>query len=240
MEIDFAIVYWGLTRSTKKVYESHISLIQNILKQDSKTFKIFMHTWQTKDNKQKVWENVIQQPIDYDEYKLLLPDVYQIDNQEDFLASVNMDNFFYKHIWQRIGHCRQGEWLPGLVTNHICALESMKRGFSLVEKCMKDGVLFKHIMFVRPDVMIHNKFPLHQIVSNKINIPNCEHHEGYNDKFAVMNYEHAQLYAKRIDEIAEFRKHHGRIVSEKYTKFIIDKYRIPVNMVDFHFSIVRP
>jgi hypothetical protein len=234
MEVDFAIVYWGLTRSTKAVYTSHIELIQNILKKNSKTFKIFMHTWKTKDNKQSIWETIIDQPIDYDEYKLLRPDVYQIDNQETFLESVNMNKFFYKHV------PKYKEWAPGLVKNHVCALESMKRGFLLVEKYMSYGVSFKNIMFVRPDVMICNEFPLHQIVSDKINIPNFDHYGGYNDRFAVMNYKNALVYAKRIDELAAFRKNHGRIVSEHYTKFIIDKYRIPVNMIGFDFIIVRP
>ena len=35
MEFDFAILYWGLTRSTKKVYKSHINRIFNVLKKNN-------------------------------------------------------------------------------------------------------------------------------------------------------------------------------------------------------------
>ena len=41
-----------------------------------------------------------------------------------------------------------------------------------------------------------------------------------------MNYKNACLYGKRIDEIVDFRKHNGRIVSEKCLKFIINKYKL--------------
>jgi hypothetical protein len=55
-----------------------------------------------------------------------------------------------------------------------------------------------------------------------------------------MNYKNALIYGKRIDELAEYRKSNGRIVSEKYVKFIVNKYKIPVNLIDFNFNIIRP
>ena len=54
MQYDFAIVYFGLTRSTKKVYKSHIDNIFNQLKHYNLNYKTFMHTWKTNDNKQRV------------------------------------------------------------------------------------------------------------------------------------------------------------------------------------------
>jgi hypothetical protein len=87
-----------------------------------------------------------------------------------------------------------------------------------------------------------NNLPIHHIINNinEISIPNFDNCEGYNDRFAIMNYSNACLYGKRINEIIEFRKNNGRIVSEKYLKFIINKYKIPVNLIDFNFDIIRP
>jgi len=242
MEFDFAIIYFGLTRSTKKVYKSHIDNIFNVLKQNQLTYKTFMHTWKTKDNRQTVWDKIIPQEIDYDEYKLLEPAVYKIDKQEDYTQNMNMDDFFYKDVWDTKGHCGEGEWLPGLILNHLCALESKKRGLEMVEESMQTGNKYKYIMFIRPDCLIKDELPLSQILPNlnKINIQNEDHGEGYNDRFAITNYENAVLYGKRINEIAEFRKTNGRIVSEKYVKFIINKYKIPVNFIDFDFQLIRP
>ena len=242
MEFDFALIYWGLTRSTKKVYTSHINHIFNILKKNNLTYKTFMHTWKTKDNIQMVWGNTIPQKIDYNEYKLLNPDVYKIEQQEDFINTLNMDDFFYKDIWNNKGDCGEGEWNPHVIKNHLCALESMKRGLEMVEESMQTGNRYKYIMFVRPDCWIHDELPLDQILPHldKITVANFEHGEGFNDRFAIMNYANADLYGKRINEIAEFRKGNGRIVSEKYVKFIINKYKIPVNLIHFNFDLIRP
>jgi len=242
MSIDFAIVYFGLTRSTRKVYTSHIANIFNILEQNNLSYKKFMHTWKTSDNKQYIWDKIIREPIDYNEYMLLSPDYYKIDSQDDFLNNVNMDNYFYKDAWDKKGNSREGEWLVGLVRNHICALESMKRGIEMVEGCMINGDTFKYIMFIRPDIEIKTTLPLNDILSNqdKIIIANFEHYEGYNDRFAIMNYNNACIYGKRIDELADFRKVSGRIVSEKYVKYIIDKYNLQVNFINFNFDIIRP
>jgi hypothetical protein len=55
-----------------------------------------------------------------------------------------------------------------------------------------------------------------------------------------MNYENAHFYGNRINEIVEFRKKYGRIVSEKYCKFIISKYNMRINELDFKYSLTRP
>jgi hypothetical protein len=110
MEFDFAICYFGMTRSTKKVYESHYKYIFDVLKHHNVTFKIFMHTWKTNNNKQRVWNDIAKKDIDYSEYTFLNPDVYQIDNQDDFMSTINMDNYFYKHLYQKFGDSSIGEY----------------------------------------------------------------------------------------------------------------------------------
>lgn len=243
MEVDFAILYFGLTRSTKKIYKSHIKHLYNVLDHNNLTYIKFLHTWSTKNGIQNVWEDTIQTNIDYDEYKLLNPDFYKRDSEEDFLESINMDDFFYKDVWNRIGHSADGEWLPKMVSNHLCMLESQKRGVEMIEDYIKKtGTKPKYIIFVRPDVNLNNDFPLSQIVLNEetINLPNHSHHEGLNDQFAIIHFKHASIYGKRINELAEFRKNNGRIVGEKYIKFIIKKYKLPINIINFDYTIIRP
>lgn len=243
MEIDFAILYFGLTRSIKKVYKSHLNHLYSVLDKNNLTYKKFIHTWSTKNGIQNVWENIIPQKIDYDEYKLLNPDFYKIDNEEKFLESINMNDFFYKDVFEKIGHSDNGEWLPKMVSNHLCMLESQKRGVEMIEDYIqKTGIKPKYIIFVRPDVTFHNDLPLSNIIYNEnaINLPNHSNHEGINDQFAIINFKHANLYGKRINELAEFRKNNGRIVGEKYVKFIIKKYNLTVNLINFGYTIIRP
>jgi len=241
MYYDFAIIYFGLTRSTKKVYKSHFNKIFNILRDNNLTYKIFMHTWKTNDNKQKVWCEINDKNIDYEEYKLLNPDFYKLENQEHFINNINMDNYFYKDVWNQKGHAVNGEWLPDLILNHICALKSQKTAFEMVENFVKDGNTFKYVMFIRPDAEFNTPLPIQELDNeNDIFIPDFEDNEGLHDRFAIIDYNKAYIYGKRIDEIAEFRKTNGRIVSEKYLKFIVEKYELKLKKINLNFDLIRP
>ena len=113
----------------------------------------------------------------------------------------------------------------------------------MVRDCVVKGDKFKFVMFIRPDVTLQNDLPILTITTanpDMVHIPNHSHYEGTNDQFAIMNYEYADLYANRIDELAEFRKNHGRIVGEKYCKFIITKYGMKMNEIDLQYTITRP
>ena len=114
MEYDFAICYFGLPRSVKYVYESHNTNVFNVLKEKGLTYKIFMHSWKTKDSNQRVWQHTIRQKIDYDEYKLLNTDEYKLDSQEEFFETINLDDYYYEQE-------KKKEWIPKFLKNHICA-----------------------------------------------------------------------------------------------------------------------
>lgn len=232
-----AICYFGLTRSTKKVYKSHIDNFFNVLKNHGCQYEVFMHTWETEEP--LIWEQKSPLPIDYEEYKLLTPNYYQIDKQTDFLNLINFSDYFYEHLYKIYGGDTPHEWRPLLIRNHLCALESQKRVTDMV---LNSNKIYDLVIYVRPDVMINNVFDIKFLSLNKtsISIPDCDHYEGYNDRFAIVNFNECSNYGKRIDEIIEFRKKHGRIVSEKYVKYIINKYYTQINFINFKFTIIRP
>lgn len=120
-------------------------------------------------------------------------------------------------------------------------LESQKRGLELVEGYMEKGYTFNNIIYLRMDLMLQQEIPIDKIISNtnKIYIPNHSNYEGFNDQIAIMNYNNACIYGKRIIELADFRKTNGRIVGEKYLKYIIDKYHIQINMISLQYYIQR-
>jgi hypothetical protein len=197
-----------------------------------------MHTWKT--DKNIVWGNELNIPNDYDEYKLLNPTVYQIDDQSEFLDSICFEDYFNNELYKKYGGDTHHEWRPYLIRNHLCALESQKR---VTTMCMNSNKTYDYVIYVRPDVEIYDEFPiqcLSKIKDNDIAIPSDEHHEGYNDRFAIVPFNMCEKYGKRIDEILEFRKLRGRIVSEKYVKYIIEKYFGNIHFINFKFAIVRP
>ena len=125
----------------QKVHDFHetVALVQK----ENLTYKTFMHTWKMKDGIQNLWDKTIPQKIDYEEYKLLSPDFYQLDDEDEFLESVNMDIYFYKDVYAKKGNTPDGEWVPKMVSNHVCMLESQKRGLSMVQTAISKGDKYK-------------------------------------------------------------------------------------------------
>ena len=94
-------------------------------------------------------------------------------------------------------------------------------------------------------MLVEDFFPVDSLDINYCNeayiaIPYGKTYEGYYDQCAVVPFNMCEKYGKRIDEIIEFRKTNGRIVSEKYVKYIVDKYFTTTNIIDFVCNIIRP
>jgi hypothetical protein len=235
-KIQIAICYWGLTRSTKKVYQSHYENLFDVLSKNNYMYDVFIHTWKTEEN--LINEKMPDIEIDYGEYKLLSPNYYQLDNQSDFLSSITFSDYFNEELYNTYGDS-PFEWRPKLIRNHLCALESQKRVTNMMLESEKK---YKYVIYIRPDVMINDMFDINFLSLDKkqIAIPNFNHFEGYNDRFAIMNYDECLIYASRIDNIIEYKKNNGRIVSEKYLKYTIDNYFDMVIFINFNFTIIRP
>ncbi len=225
-----AILYWGLTRSTKYVYETHRQHVFDILTQQGIPFDVYLHTWKTTDG--RVWWNSPNIDPDYNEHELLCPTGYRIDDQNEYLDTIDFAQYFYEHE-------REQEWEPRLLQNHLCALESQRR---VTTMCLNSNVKYTHVVYLRPDVRIIDDLPVFQIMAcdgNRIILPDNNHYEGYNDRFAAMRFEAVLWYGYRNRRLMEFRQKWGRIVSEKYVKYVVDLYYKP-EFVCFRFVLVRP
>ena len=243
MKRKFAIVYFGLLRSLGKVYKSHYKNLFEVLKRHNVDYDIFIHSWKTINNKQQIWGKFIEEEQDYSLNKLLNPYQFKLDDQNEFDENIDFNKYFYEQIYKSMGNHKDGEWEPYLIKNHLRALESLKRGFKLV---IDSKNKYDYVLFLRPDILITCRYPILSAlnllnrIENIILLPrtiSCW--EGYNDRSAAMNYNYAKYYANRIDEIVDFRKKHGRIVSEKFTKYIVDKYYFRKDY-GFIFEIIRP
>ena len=155
-----AICYWGMTRSTKFVYESHITNLYEVLKNNNIEYNTFMHTWETKNNANIIWENICDINIDYEEYKFLNPDFYKIEKQWKFLETLDFNNYFNKELYDKYGGDTPHEWRPRLIMNHLCALESQKRVYNMVKET---NINYDFIIYIRPDVKILNLFDLNYL-----------------------------------------------------------------------------
>jgi len=233
MSYDIAICYFGLPRSVKHVFKSHEDFIYRVLEQNNITYKKFMHTWKTSDNSQRVWRYKTKEKIDYDEYKLLEPDYYTVESQDEFMETINMNDYYYEEE-------RKKEWDKTLLKNHICALGSEKRVFEMVKET---GLKFKYVMVIRPDSKFDMNIPIHKMLDLKekeFSISDHRHYEGYNDRFTICNFDDAHIYLNRIDEMKDGRAESGRITAEKYLKYTFKKHSCLVKKIKFPFQLIRP
>jgi hypothetical protein len=204
----------------------------DVLTKNRATYDVYLHTWKSNDN--YVWGENYTVPNDYTEHELLNPNGgYKIDEQDDFLRSENFFHYFNPY---------QPEWRPELIKNLLCATESQKRCFQMVIESNKH---YDHVIFARPDAMFKYELPYDDIF-NKINwtpntivVPDNNWFRGYNDQFAITNFNNARYYAFRKDEMVAYRKNKKCIISEEYLKYIIDKY-YNVQSVKFEFELIRP
>lgn len=225
-----AILYWGLVRTLREVYPLQKKYVYDELDTSGIEYDVFVHTWTT--GKNLVWNRPMAESIDYAAIDILNPTSRQIDPQDEFVATIDMNRYYYP------GEC---EWEPYLIQNHLCALESMKRCCKL---CLESGNKYDYVMFLRPDALLNRRLPVedifnHEFRENTIILPNFNHWEGYNDQFAILNFHNFLWYGERIDGIAEFRKTNGRIVSEKYLKYVVDQH-YETKQVNFQFDLLRP
>jgi hypothetical protein len=237
MNFDFAILYFGLPRTIEKVYHSHVERIYDVLDRNQFTYKKFMHTWHMDEN-----ESITNSDFsDFPEYKIVNPDFYKKDCEIEFLKTINMDDYFYRDVWNAKRECYSGEWLPHLVSNHLCALESQRRCIQMMQDFINEGNYFKFVIILRQDIFIKNDLPIESIIykPDEVSIPDFDHFEGYNDRLAVMNYENSLIYGNRMRDLKYYRKTHGRIVAEKCLKYSLGKYNRKINMIPFYFDIIR-
>jgi hypothetical protein len=239
---EIAICYWGLPRSLSKVYYTHQNMIYKVLEESNISYDIYSHTWDT--SSQFIWGKEVINPTNVNEINILNTENIQIDNQDEFLKNLNFSQYFYEDIYKKYGvartHGQRGEWIPQLLRNHLCALESLKRSYTLAEN---SKTKYKYVMFMRPDVLINNKFNVADIVNlreNNLLTINCDEFNGINDKWALTNFKTGSLYAKRIDDAVEYRKKGKRISSEIFLKYILNKYEIVHGYSKFSFRLIRP
>ena len=135
------MLFWN-DKINRFVYKSHHKNVFDIFKKNNIDLDIYMHTWRT--DKNLIWWNAINIPNDYDEYKLLNPTVYRIDEQDDFLKNIDIKNYFNIELFNKYGGDSHHEWYPQLIINHLCALESQKR---VTEMCLNSNKKYDYIIY---------------------------------------------------------------------------------------------
>lgn len=213
-----ALVFWGLTRSLTRTYPNIKEKILDNLKAYKIDYKIFLHTYyfEGKHNDRRTGE--INVTLDFNEYKILNPDFFQIDNQDEIKKNINIKQYMvYKYYYN-----------SKTIENLICALYSQMKAYELVEN---SGINFDYVWFLRPDVIFKSKLPirwLRWINPNRFLVPAFAHFKGINDRMAILTMSQAKIYSTRFHLIHDYGKElkGKKIASEIFLKWVMKNYKI--------------
>jgi hypothetical protein len=173
--------------------------------------------------------------IDPNEYKILNPDYFAIDDQIEVRKQLDLTKYrTYRDYW---------ETNYETVDNYICAMYSKKKVTNLITE---SKLPFDCIVFLRPDVRYLNPIRIEWLTSvNKehIAVPNFHlypvENPRMNDRFSITNYENGIRIGNLFDEVYEYSKKNV-IHSENLLYFYIkNTLGIRILYIPFFFNRVR-
>jgi hypothetical protein len=190
-----ALCFWGLCRSTHLTIGSIQTHIFDALKQQNIEYDVFCHTYTIHHEYTNVRADEIKCMLQNDNWKLLQPMKFLVDNQEEVDLRLQLESYRIKgDPW-----ANEPYYIPyATLDNHIRALWSLHQVSILVEQTK---TIYDYIVFLRPDVSYFQ--PLKAEYFTKANdativIPDFHHFFGSNDRFAICTPHVAKLYSHRF------------------------------------------
>lgn len=219
-----AVCFWGLTRSLKYTINSINEQLSEMKKFGEVT--TFMHTYRLNRPYSNLWGKEEAIVLDPNEYKLLDPDHFIWDDQDevssklDFKAYRTFPDDIYKTNYQTID-------------NFIIAMYSQKRVTELMLRHNKKQH-YDYVVFMRPDVIFDSKPRLkyfQEVNDHTIVTPQFGHwHDGgikINDRYAICTPKVAEIYGRRLMYLLEYSKHKP-IYTEVFLYDLMKAFKIKI------------
>lgn len=227
-----AICFWGLTRSLKYTLDSIKEKILNELEKAGIEYHIFLHTYQIDESYTNTRSGEHNQILDNEEYKLLKPKDYIIENQKEVRSKLNLQQY----------RTHGDPWSNNFETadNFISALYSK---FQVTQLVKKSGIIYDNIMYCRPDVKYLTKFDINWLnitqESNIFHTPSFHKWRGgLNDRFCLSNYKNSIIYGESFSLLLEYSKNIN-IHSETFLKNYMKTHNLLNVDVLFNFNRIR-
>lgn len=229
-----AICFWGLTRSLKFTIESLQDKLFLPLEKHNIQFDKFIHTFYFDglyNNKHGNEKNV---QLDFDEYKLLNPDYFLKENQDEVIKNIDFSKYeFNNTVYNNRTTFR----------NAILAQYSMKKVTELVENTK---IKYDYLLFIRPDCKIVDKFNYRNFLfakNNRVLSPKFGKSTGLNNRMFIGNYNQGIIFGKSIDYIEEYTNEKVYI-AEPFIMWIVKKKMFPnkkmsIKFINFRFQRIR-
>jgi len=225
-----ALLFWGLTRSLKYTINSIKTNIFKPLIDSNIDYDIFLHTFYFDGLFTNKRTNEFNIKLDFEEYKLLNPNYYLIENQDKVKKKINLDEYKSKKL------CYDNQTMNNL----ILSLYSLKQ----VTKLLKyNKNKYQFCIFLRPDMNYFQKFNINWL--KKINnsqtglVPIFQApRNSYNDRFFIGSYKISLKYGFIFNDLLKYSKK-NKVIAEK---FLFDCFNINIfviKKINFCFQRIR-
>lgn len=232
-----AILFYGLTRSLDRTYESIKTNVLDELTSKNIEYDIFIHTYRINSPYFNIWASEHVTHYDNEQYKLLNAKYVIIENQDDI---INMHNF--EEYYSNLGNWTFIEPNPDLtkllIRNLTIALYSKKQITELFENYKHE---YTNVIIMRPDLYIHNKLDLDVIDiidDTNIAIPAAEWFYGCNDRLCIATPEIACYYGKLYYYLLPYSKEKS-IISERYLLDMLTYKNLNIIPMDIKYDTLR-
>lgn len=233
-----ALCYWGLARSTDITIESIEACILEPLKQANIQYTVFLHTFlifrEYNNCRANEWDIEIKNDI----WKLLLPNYYIVDNQDEVDKDLELSSYRTKgDPWKHEGN----PYIEyNTLNNHIRSLYSLYKVTSLWKS---KSHMFDVVIYLRPDVRYIKPISIEWLKTcmrqkDTIYIPDFQLHNEWNDRFAIGSPETMVVYGERYLYAQEYSKT-NKLHSEEYLSNYMKKCKKHPTYIQFPFRRIR-
>ena len=231
--VNVAVAFYGITRSLKHTIKSIQKNILDVLRDNNFEVDIYQHTYSLSSDyiNPRAKERINAKNIDNDEYKLLNPDYFERQDQNEIKTQLKLREY-RKH-----GDPWKSKFCS--LDNYILGSYSKFRVTDMIEKNAKE---YKYVFFVRPDCLYLNKLPVGSIklADTHVVIPNFHLFGKHkmNDRFAITNKDTYIIYGKIFTRLLGLSKKHS-LHSETILGLVLKSKKIKVARVKFTFARIR-
>jgi cellulose biosynthesis protein BcsQ len=211
-----AIIFFGLTRSLKNIYNNLTENLFNELTNNGYNYDIFIHTYSLENPYINPWSGESISNYDNTAYEILNPKYYIIENQNSVEKKLNI-NSYCSNLSNWKGCANTPEMKRYLVRNMVLALHSKKMITQLFKEHKNE---YDYVIITRPDQLLHTKLNTNafSLLNNRNIIIPCEHsYHGYNDRFCIAKPNVAIKYGTAF-YVLKLYSQIGAVVSEVFMK----------------------
>lgn len=224
-----ALCFFGICRSTNYTIESINKYIYEPLKQMNFDYDIYLHTFTMNtiyNNPRNNEKNVM---LDNDLYKLIKPDIYKIDDQDEIKKTIDFTKY----------RSKGDPWLNNFksLDNLILALYSLNQ---VTQLWKNSNIRYDYIIYLRPDVLFLQPLELsyfNQLNNTNIILPNF-HKYPINDRFAIGLPNIMLKYGERYNYSYNYSLI-NKLHAEEYLNYILYINSIKIININFKFCRIR-